>query len=168
MTESKNSLTGRLLALGIGLAAAVSGGYLVAPSEGEINSPYLDPVGIKTVCMGHTGRDIENREYSHDECVQILAEDLDRHNRQMLGYIRVPITVQQNAALLSFCFNVGVSACSRSTAFKKLNAMDYSGACAELKRWVYAGGRKMPGLITRRANEYAMCMGQMANWWVSS
>ena len=166
---NKAQITSRLLAAGAVLAAAIGGGYLVAPSEGLVNTPYLDPVGIQTVCYGHTGRDIENRPYSNDECLSMLAEDLDAHNRQMLGYIRAPITIQQNAAFLSFCFNVGVSKCSRSTAFKKLNAMDYSGACAELKRWVYAGGRRLPGLVTRRANEYAMCTGQMAdaNGWVS-
>ena len=168
MGDPRPAITGRLLALGLGLATALSGGYLVAPSEGEVDSPYLDPVGIKTVCYGHTGNDIEDRKYSPEECLKVLAADLDSHNRKMLGYIRAPITIQQNAAFLSFCFNVGVAKCSASTAFKKLNAMDYTGACAELKRWVYAGGRKLPGLVTRRANEYAMCMGQMAdaNGWI--
>lgn len=31
---------------------------------------------------------------------------------------------------------------------------------AELSRWVYAGGRKLQGLVKRRAAERAMCEGR--------
>ncbi|WP_235507522.1 hypothetical protein [Citrobacter sp. CtB7.12] len=35
--------------------------------------------------------------------------------------------------------------------------MDYAGACAELNRWVYAGGQKWKGLMNRRDVEYEVC-----------
>ncbi|HHG5564729.1 TPA: glycoside hydrolase family protein [Pseudomonas aeruginosa] len=40
---------------------------------------------------------------------------------------------------------------------RKLNAGDVRGACAELSRWVYAGGKKLGGLVRRRAAERELC-----------
>jgi hypothetical protein len=33
------------------------------------------------------------------------------------------------------------------------------GACAELSRWTYAGGKQLPGLVRRRAAERQLCEG---------
>lgn len=159
---SKAQLFARLLALGIGTSLALSGAYLVKQWEGESRTVYIDPIGIKTVCIGHTGGYLkEGKLYTGDECIKILAHDLVEHNREMLKHIRVPINTYQNAAFASFCFNVGVAKCRNSTAFKLLNQSDYAGACAQLKRWVFAGGKKFTGLVNRRGDEYAMCMGRM-------
>ncbi|WP_405045477.1 glycoside hydrolase family protein [Pseudomonas aeruginosa] len=46
---------------------------------------------------------------------------------------------------------------ARSTLLRKLNAGDVRGACAELSRWVYAGGKKLGGLVRRRAAERELC-----------
>lgn len=151
-----------LRGFGLSAALALSGAYLVAPWEGEVRAVYVDPVGIKTVCYGHTGGYVKSgKTYTGEECLKILAEDLYSHNQEMRKHIRVPLTIYQEAALTSFCFNIGVNACRKSTAFKLLNSFDYSGACAQLKRWVYGGGALLPGLIKRRSDEYLMCMGQM-------
>ncbi len=159
---NKQQLFLALKGLGLSTALALSGAYLVAPWEGEVKTVYVDPVGIKTVCYGHTGGYVKaGKTYTGDECIKILAEDLYKHNQEMRKYIHVPMTIYQEAALTSFCFNIGVQACRNSTAFKLLNSFDYSGACAQLKRWVFGGGKVLPGLISRRGDEYLMCMGQM-------
>lgn len=166
---NKTQLFARLLAVGIGSSLALSGAHLVGSWEGEVRAVYVDPVGIKTVCYGHTGKYIKDgKAYTHEECVQILAHDLVEHNREMHKYIRVPINLYQDAAFTSFCFNVGVKACRNSTAFKLLNQFDYTGACAQLKRWVFAGGKVFTGLVNRRGDEYAMCMGTMKGLPLSS
>jgi len=54
---------------------------------------------------------------------------------------------------VSFAFNVGVEAFSKSTLLKRLNKKDYAGAKHEFKRWVYAGGRRLQGLVNRRNKE---------------
>lgn len=76
--------------------------------------------------------------------------------------IKVNIPDYTRAALYSFTYNVGVGAFSRSTLLKKLNAGDQAGACNELKRWIYAGGVKWKGLMTRREVEKAVCLGEFA------
>lgn len=43
---------------------------------------------------------------------------------------------------------------------KKLNAGDVKGASNEFAKWVYAGGKKLPGLVRRRAAEKTLfCTG---------
>src|SRR3546814_9460270 len=68
-----------LVSAGIGLAAAVSGAFLVAPSEGYNNNTYLDPVDIITSCYGHTGNDLkQGQTFTDEQCLDQLSKDLDR------------------------------------------------------------------------------------------
>ena len=71
--------------------------------------------------------------------------------------MRTPLTDGQKAAFLSFAFNVGNGAFCSSTLVRKANTGDMPGACSELSKWVYAGGKQLPGLVKRRAAERAMC-----------
>jgi lysozyme len=57
------------------------------------------------------------------------------------------------AAIADFCFNLGVPRYRGSTLRKRVEAQDWDGACAELPKWVFGGGRKLPGLVARRAAE---------------
>lgn len=68
------------------------------------------------------------------------------------------MTVNQAAAFTSLTFNAGVSAFCGSTMARKANAGDRPGSCAALLMWVYAGGRKIQGLVNRRNAEYRLCM----------
>lgn len=116
---------------------------------------YLDPVGIPTVCVGHTGTvthaDV-GKDLSH-LCAQLLAEDTNEAQSSVRQAVTVKITQAQYDALVSFTFNVGGGALRSSTLLRKLNAGDCWGAAAEFDRWVNARGRKLPGLVKRRADE---------------
>jgi lysozyme len=59
----------------------------------------------------------------------------------------------QFSALVSFAYNVGVPRFATSTLLRRLNRADYEGAAAEFERWIYAAGRKLPGLVRRRLAE---------------
>lgn len=59
-------------------------------------------------------------------------------------------------ALVSFAFNVGTHAFEISTLRRKLNREEYLDAADEFLRWVYAGGRKLRGLVRRREAERAL------------
>lgn len=69
----------------------------------------------------------------------------------------------QRAALYSFTYNVGVSAFRSSTLLKKLNNGDRKGACDELRKWTWAGGKQWKGLQTRREIERELCRADKAN-----
>lgn len=128
--------------------------------EGVILRGYKDPIGIVTACVGHTATAILGRAYTPAECDALLAEDLVKHAEGVNACVKVPMTTGQRAAFISFAFNVGTGAFCRSTMARKLNAGDYSGACAEFPKWTLAGGRELPGLVKRRVAERAMCEGR--------
>ena len=142
---------------GLGVAVIALAAQLVMPAEGESFTPYRDPVGIPTVCFGETHA--EMRTYTHAECVTMLNNSLAVHGQGLAACMDTTLPAHQQAAALSFGYNVGVSKACGSTFMRKLNARDPS-ACAELDKWVLAGGKKLPGLVTRRAHERAMCEGR--------
>lgn len=149
------------------ISAAIGGGAIAIATvmlsgkdglEGREYVAYRDVVGVLTVCDGHTGSDIiHGKRYTDKECDALTRTDLTRIARQVDPHIRVPVSETQRAAIYSFAYNVGATATINSTLLKKLNAQDYGGACADLKRWVYAGGQKWKGLMNRRDVEYEVC-----------
>lgn len=144
----------------VGAVVAAGVATFVATHEGTILRSYRDPVGIVTSCTGHTEPGLKmGQTYTPEECREILYSDLSKHADD-LNCITKPLTDNQKIALISFSFNVGRQAFCGSTLVKKANAGDTPGACAELSRWVMAGGQKLPGLVTRRADERKLCESQ--------
>lgn len=129
--------------------------------EGIEHYPYKDVVGVVTVCYGHTGSDIVwGRYYSQAECDLLLKVDLLKVKKQVDPLIKVDITEAQRAAIYSFVYNVGTGAFAKSTLLRVLNQGQYAESCEQLKRWVYAGGKKWKGLTTRREIEKQVCEWQ--------
>ena len=138
------------------LAAVLLAVPVVALWEGERLETYLDPVGIPTVCYGETDAALTMRwRFSRDECRALLGASLMQHALELDRCITRPLPPHQAAAVLSWGYNSGSGAACRSTLVRKLNAGE--PFCAELSRWTYAGGRQLPGLVKRRAEERALC-----------
>ena len=70
------------------------------------------------------------------------------------------IKQHQFDALVSFAFNVGLNAFSKSTLLKKVIDDDFSGAAREFSRWNKNNSKEMLGLIRRRASERALFEGK--------
>lgn len=145
--------------LGVVTAVTIS---TVSLWEGRVYTPYYDVVGVKTVCDGHTGADIEDREYTDAECDALLAKDLVQHADKVLACVQVPINVNQHAALTSWAYNVGTGAACKSSAMRRLNAGDYNGFCDGLLAWDKAGGKTYRGLTRRRHAERELCLRPVA------
>lgn len=73
----------------------------------------------------------------------------------------VPLYQHEWAAYVSLSYNIGTTAFCGSTIVKKLHQSppDYAGACAQIRRWVYANGRRVQGLANRREVEFRQCIG---------
>lgn len=143
---------------GGGIAAAlVLAVPLVATWEGKRNDPYLDVVGVPTVCYGETR--VAMRRYSDAECTAMLATAV-RGFAEPVARCSPTIADRpyQLAAATSLAYNIGVAAYCRSTADRRFDARDFKGGCAALKFWNKAGGRVWQGLVNRRAAEYRLCM----------
>ncbi len=125
--------------------------------EGCQLKAYKDVAGILTIGFGHTGNDVKlGQTISQAQATRLLIQDLNRFEAAVSNLVKVPLTRNQRDALISFSFNVGVTAFKNSTLLKKLNAKKYSAVPSELMKWVNAGGRKVPGLINRRTQEAAL------------
>jgi len=145
-------------------AAAITGGgawALISKWEGQHFEPYLDPVGILTVCYGHTGPDIvPGKRYTQAECDTLLNADMAIARSHVNRCLPMPKLAHIEEALTSAAFNLGAQIVCGSTLQRKALANDWPGACAELPRWNRGGGRVLRGLTLRRADERALCEGQ--------
>lgn len=135
------------------LAISSAGLLAIAAHEGTRHTAYRDPVGIPTVCAGHTKGVRIGQVKTENECQELLREDASEAGRYVGKCTSAPVTQAQYDALVSLAFNIGGPAYCRSTLVKKHNARDCRGAAAEFRRWVQAGGRVLPGLVKRRAAE---------------
>lgn len=146
----------RLAAASLAATVAISSA-VVMYFEGDEPAAYLDPIGIPTVCFGHTKTAQIGQKKTAAECQMLLEKDLEEAIRGVDRLVKVEITAERRAALASFAYNVGTGALQSSTLLRKLNQGDTAGACKELDRWVYAGGKRLNGLATRRAEERKLC-----------
>ncbi len=141
-------------------ASAIAGALVLIPAlEGVRYEPYQDVAGVWTVCAGITGSDvIQGKKYTQKECDDLLVKHMQPAIRAVDTLVKVPLNDYQKVSLYSLTYNIGVAAFKKSTLLKKLNAGDQVGACNELRRWIYAGGVKWNGLVTRREIERELCM----------
>ena len=145
--------------IAIGALTGVLGmtGALVTWFEGRSLVAYLDPVGIPTICEGVTkGVQLGDRA-TPAQCDQLLQRELRIALTAVDRQVRVPLPDTRRAALGSFVYNVGEGQFSSSTRLRLLNVGDAGGACAQLSRWIYAGGKQLAGLVNRRAAERELC-----------
>jgi len=82
-----------------------------------------------------------------------LMHDADEAATAIKRLVKVPLTDNQTGALVSFVFNIGIGAFSKSTLLKKLNAGNFNAVPGELAKWVKNDGKTLSGLVNRRAAE---------------
>lgn len=170
LTQSiKSKVFSALIGAGVAGPSAYVAVELTAPSEGFYLSPYKDPVGLTTICIGHLVKKGEKVKelYTVDECAQILAKDFKEHEVMLDKVVKVPYrSPWMKAAFTDFTFNKGIGNVSSSTLLRDLNSKDYDGACQELTKWVFAtepSGKKvkLKGLEIRATAQYKYCMGEI-------
>lgn len=140
------------------LAAAVT---LVATWEGRSLIAYADPVGIPTICEGYTHGVKMGDVATPEKCDALTRQEVAKALNVVDNSVSKPLPDGMRVAFSSFIYNVGPGAYQRSTLLKKLRAGDYVGACNELPRWAYAGGRKLRGLERRREAERQICLSSL-------
>ena len=116
--------------------------------------PYVCPAGFWTIGYGHLC-DAAHPPITEGEAEVYLARDLQTALAATLRYCPVLATEPERrlAAIMDFTFNLGGGRLQTSTLRRRINQRDWSGAAAELRRWVYGGGKVLPGLVARREAE---------------
>jgi lysozyme len=144
-------------------ANAITGNYLdralalITNEEGFSSVAYPDPKGqtvTYSIGYGHQIRFGDGLSLSsvitEAQGLQLLSDDVGGADACVTKNVKVPLTDNQRAALVSFCYNVGCSAFKDSTLLSLLNAGNYGAAANELPKWVHANGSVLDSLINRR------------------
>lgn len=133
---------------------------LIKQFEGFSPQIYICPANYPTIGYGHVVQ--QNEEFSQGISVAqaevLLQQDVQLAEQAVWRLIRSPLTNNQFDALVSFTYNLGAGALQRSTLRRKINRSEHNMVPHELSRWVWAGGRKLPGLIKRRNAEAVLYM----------
>ena len=133
---------------------------LIKRFEGFEPEVYICQGGWPTIGYGHVVRNDERERFADgiDEAPaeELLRRDVEVAERAVLRLIRVTLEDGQFDALCSFAFNLGAGALQRSTLRRKVNREEHDAVPAEFRRWVWAGGRKLKGLVRRRMAEAAL------------
>lgn len=122
----------------------------IKAAEGYRSKAYLCPAGRYTCGYGHT-RGVTRL----TTCTEARAEAWLRDDLQpvenFVNAIHNVNTQGRFDALVDFGFNVGLGNLRSSTLLKLIQrgASDKE-ICRELKKWVYAGGKVLDGLVARR------------------
>lgn len=123
--------------------------------------PYLDTGGVLTIGYGHT-RTVQSKDkIDIHTAKELLRKDCEVAEMGVSDLVTVPLNDNQYSALVSFAFNVGLTAFSKSTLRKKLNAGDYAGAASEFERWNKDNGVVLNGLTRRRLAEKTLFLTPM-------
>jgi len=129
--------------------------------EGFSSQPYICPAGYPTIGYGTVFRPdgkkvtMEDEPISKELALEWLIAELSCNF--MVGVLKASPKLISHpnalAAITDFAYNLGVPRYRASTLRKRIDAEDWEGAATELHKWVYGGGRKLPGLVKRRQAE---------------
>lgn len=128
------------------------GRFEAYPDPGTGGDPW-------TIGWGSTGKGVtRGTVWGQAECDQRLERDLLRFSRDVTRALGpAPTSQAQFDALVSFHYNTGAIAKATLTTLHK--AGDTTAVRAEFGKWVHAGGRRLNGLVRRRAAEAALYAG---------
>ena len=137
---------------------------LIRRHEGLSLQPYRCPAGVWTIGYGHAMHPQEVAKHkngiSEAEAEALLLMDVALAEAALRRLVMVPLAQGQVDALVSFIFNLGAGRFQASTLRMKLNRKEFESAACEFPKWVWAAGRKLPGLIRRRHEEMLLFLNR--------
>ncbi len=125
------------------------GRFEAYPDPGTGGDPW-------TIGWGATGKGIRRGTvWTQAQCDARLEADLARFSADVARALGdCPTSQHQFDALVSFHYNTG--AIARATLTKLHKSGRFEAAAAEFGKWVHAGGKRLNGLVRRRAAEASL------------
>ena len=141
-----------------GLDISEKGFSIIKEFEGFESEAYLDTGGVYTIGHGTIKYPNGVRVKKGDKCTKEQAEGWLKNDSKWVvaclnKYVKVPVNQNQFDALASLVYNIGETAFIKSTLLRLLNDGDYKGAADQFDRWVNDNGKRIQGLVNRRAKE---------------
>jgi lysozyme len=143
---------------GLSLSAAALVGLLV--QEGYREKAYTPvPGDVATIGFGTTGGVKFGDTTTPTKALVRSLADVQKFEGALKQCVTVPLHQHEYDAFNSLAYNIGSGAFCRSTLVRKLNSLDYAGACQQILVWDKFKGQPLRGLTLRRQKEYRECMG---------
>ena len=134
--------------------------------EGFRPAPYLCPAGVPTIGYGSTHYEdgqavtLSDPPIDSDRAERLLELEIVRCLPGVLSMAPVLGSFPDSRdAIIDFIYNLGSGRFRQSTLRRRIAEQDWEGAKVELAKWVWGGGRRLPGLIRRRAAESVLMGG---------
>lgn len=136
---------------------------LIKTHEGLRLKAYKCPSGVWTIGYGHTsaagGLEVnEKTVITQAGAEHLLRLDLENFEDIVRKAVKVELTDNQFSALVSFVYNVGETNFRKSSVLSVVNQKRFDLVPAKLALWNKGGGKVLPGLVRRRADEAALFM----------
>lgn len=134
---------------------------LIKKYEGYSGIAYLCPAKVPTIGWGSTMYDNGELVKLGDVISKTRAEELlnyeVNHVARKLNALQLGLNQNQFDAIVSFVYNIGITAFRKSTILRLISDNPNNQDIAvQFGRWVYGGGKMLPGLVKRRADEMEM------------
>jgi len=145
---------------------------LIKKHEGLRLTAYFDPVGVPTIGWGHTATVTREDVLAGKTITLAEAERLFEDDIKAASYAAIAVTGLSSGpyaaiavtglssgpvheGVTSFVFNLGPGALhgSKTQIGRHLMDKNYNKAYLGMQKYVYAGGRRLRGLVTRRKEE---------------
>ncbi len=119
---------------------------------------YRCPANVATIYCGLTHGVKDGMIVTEAEGEAMLRKELVRYEDAVERLVTVELSQARFDSLVLFVFNVGIGAFEKSTLLRLLNQGKDEAAALQFHRWVNGGGKKLPGLVRRRAAEAKLFM----------
>lgn len=125
--------------------------------EGFSAKPYICPAGHWTIGYG-TLCPKDHPPVTRAQAEAMMVRDLLKFQLSVLRLCPAVIgePPEREAALISFTYNLGAERLRVSTLRRRVNERNWREAGIQMRRWVWGGGKKLPGLVARREQEARM------------
>ena len=112
---------------------------------------------LYSIGLGHqiqpNEQELMSATLTEDQVLSIFKKDIDGIVSSLNKVIKVPVTKNQQLALLSLRYNIGPDAFNKSSLLRELNAGNYNGAASRFAEWRLSEGKINKGLVNRRERE---------------
>lgn len=132
---------------------------LIGNAESCRRDPYVCPAGVLTDGMGNTHGVVRGTVKSDAQIAKEweanILEAESCVNRYGSGR---NLSDNTFSAAVSVTFRAGCGNMRTSQMFALFRSGNITAACSQFTRWVWGGGKVLPGLVTRAGNEKALCL----------
>lgn len=154
------------------LVLSAAGLVGIATHEGYTDKAVPDPVkgtAVPTIGFGTTGGVKMGDTTTPVKALQRKLADIKSYEGALKQCVRVPLHQYEYDAYIDLAYNIGPNAFCSSTLVKKLNILDYNGACDAILQWKMVGhvdcsapgNRTCSGLWERRKRMRLQCLGEV-------